>query len=206
MTWAVKGNVSKLYQPYRDNYVEDAYMRKIIIDEECYAVDRIGTRCGSKDKGVAVVAVTAEIVKILESYKDSLMQPSHDEQGAQEATIAKIKRLQADLSKHDKGVVRLLDLYEYGDIDRATYNERKAQRAKERVELERQLATLEASANNTTTTAELTETIDEVLKLLETNNGTAEETKIINTGLHKIIEKIVYHNDGNTMTLEVFYK
>ena len=173
---------------------------------KCYAVDGIGTRCGSTDKGVAVVVVTAEIVKILESHKASLMQPSHDEQGAQEATIAKIKRLQADLSKHDKGVIRLLDLYEYGDIDRATYNERKAQRAKERVELERQLATLEASANNVATTAERIEAIDKAVEAIRINDASPEATKALNKELHKIIEKIVYHNDGNTMDLEVHYK
>lgn len=173
---------------------------------KCAATDGSGTRCANTDKGVAVTGVTAAIVDILTNHKASLMQPSHDAQGEQDVNAAKIKNLQAELKKHDKGVARLLDLYEYGDIDRATYTERKAQRAAERIELERQLITLETITNRITTTAERIESIDKVIKLIKTNDGSPEAAKKINTGLHGIIEKIVYHNDGDNKNLEVHYK
>jgi len=48
---------------------------------------------------------------------------------------------------------------------------------------------LEASADNTTTTAARIEAIDKAVEAIQTNDASPEATKALNTELHKIIEK-----------------
>lgn len=86
------------------------------------------------------------------------------------------------------------------------YTERKVTRAVERLELERQLTTIQTAVETTMTSADRLTAIDDVIELLRTNEGTPAETKQINKGLHKIIEKIIYHNNKESMDLNVFYK
>lgn len=172
---------------------------------KCGTVDGIGTRCANTDKGVAVAVVTKAIADILEKHKATLLNPVDEAQDAQDAANAKIKKIQADLAKMDKAADRLLELYEYGDIERAVYNERKARRLEKRAGVERALAALYERVNKNTTAAERIKEIDAVVEAIRNNDGSAEDTEKINKLLRDIIGKIVYHNDGDTLTLEVLY-
>ncbi|HVJ50657.1 recombinase family protein [Desulfitobacterium sp.] len=172
---------------------------------KCATVDAVGNRCANTDKGVAVAVVTEAIANQLEKHKATLLNPVKDTPDDKEKIDTKIKKIQADLAKMDKAAERLLELYEFGDIERAVYNERKARRLEKRAGVERQLAELYERANKNTTAAERIKAIDAVVEAIRNNDGSAEHIEKINKGLQRIIEKIIYHNDGEELTLDVHY-
>ena len=169
----------------------------------CQAVNPLGDKCTNTDKGVAVEVITKEIANILKTRKEKYLAPTNDN-GAEAEFAANVKKLEAEINKLSKALERILDLYEMGEIDKATYTERKTKRTAERDELQRQLVKIQAAGLMEASAKERIEAIDEVVALIEQNDG--KNSKKINQGLRSIIHSIIYKRPNkNELTLDIKY-
>lgn len=172
---------------------------------KCGYTDAFGNRCKNDNRGLAVQGVTEALAEVLKIKRLDLLKPMKEDKTADEVAL-KVKRLEAEITKIEKAIDRVLELYEFGDIDRATYNQRTNDRKAQKEELERQLKAAKAAGRKKSTEREIINQIDEVVDLIEKNDGSEETIGEINKRLRELIDEIIYiRPDRNTLTLKVKY-
>jgi len=167
---------------------------------KCAHKDGLGVKCINENKGISVQVVTVALANILTQRRAQLLTPTED--NGVDKFAGKVKKLEAEITKSNKAIERILDLYEEGEIDKATYTDRKNKRAAQLDESRRQLIILQAAGSKQTTAKEQTQAIDRALEAI----ATGERSKAANNTLKNLIDKIVfYHSTKIELKLDVQY-
>lgn len=181
---------------------------------KCSTPDPFGNKCNNNNKGIKASKVTYAIIQHLKLRRVQLLQPLENERKKEHKIESKINKVQNEINKLNKALDRLLELYEFGEIDRKTYtqrnNERKGQLAKLQAELLKlQEETHISKVDDSTNKVEL---IDELLKLvakhgedLDEANLSEDEISTLNKLLRQLIHHVVYHREGKDINLGINY-
>lgn len=181
---------------------------------KCGVIDSVGNKCTSKDKGIKASKVTQAIIEYLKLHRKELLKPLDKEKKKESKTQSKIDSVNNEINKINKALERLLELYEFGDIDRKTYVQRSNERKNEISNLEVKLLGLQEKTYRSKfeDAKSKIELIDELLKIISLNgeelneeNLLQEEISLLNKLLREIISDIVYHRENKIIELEISY-
>lgn len=181
--------------------------------KRCTYTDAVGNRCPNKGTSMYMDVLNIAVYQHLHDYYGHLVTPLEDNSKAEEKLMNEKKRITAEITKLENAKLRILELYEYGDIDRRTFLTRTEERDLQLDELRSRLHSIEASFSRDTSIEEKKEALEQVLKIMlkdiESTDGTKttrEERKAVNTLLHKLLDKIVLIRLGDEVNAELFFR
>lgn len=197
-------NNSKYFYP---NGQPRVYVRR------CTHTDALGNRCKNEGTGMYLDVLSIAVYKHLHDYYSHLVTPLEDDSKAEEKLMNEKKRITAEIAKLENAKLRILELYEYGDIDRRTYITRTEERDIQLDELRTRLHSIEATVNKDRSLDEKKEDLESVLKIMikdiESTDGTKttkEERKALNTLLHKLLDRIELIRLGDAVYAELVFR
>ena len=161
-----------------------------------------GSRC--KQRGIAISSefmnnIYAKLFNIDENRLLE-MRNSHREN---EIIKTKIDDKKKELTKIEKALSRLYDLYEEGDIGKEEFRSRKELRARQKGALLNEIEKLQSNI----VLVESEEVILNRIKQIKETLWQCTDTKLQNEMLRSVIKKIVYDREGDEQpTIEIYYK